>query len=99
MINHKLEELLIDASKLIFSKKGKGIVYDYLQGRNIKPETIKKFQIGEIIDDSNNIKGYFRNKELFPMYKDTLLLRDDNGTIKSMFSGNVLFPVRISQIK
>lgn len=65
----------------------------YLKDRKITQETILKFNIGILENDSSNDSGFFHKHRMFPDLEETLHLRDRNGTILTGFDKRVIFPV------
>jgi DNA primase len=85
------------AEQLADDKKG-GAAREYLAGRKISPEMVKKFQIGLSVDDPNQIQqaGRMAGYSLDRLRQSDLVRSSDHGGYYDTFRHRLMFPIRDS---
>lgn len=94
--NKRMYELNIQAGRFFYTnlKKNKA-PYDYLKGRGISDETIKKFGLGFALNDWHGTRNYlkrigFKEEEILELGITT---KNDKGNIYDRFRNRIIFPV------
>ncbi len=92
----RMYDMNIQAGRFFYTnlKKNK-VPYDYLKGRGISDDTIKKFGLGFALDDWHGTRNYlkrigFNEDEILEL---GLTTKNDKGNIYDRFRNRIIFPV------
>jgi len=83
-------EYLLNKTK--FGEKGMA----YLKNRDIKPATIKKFQLGYAPSSWDSLRLFLKKKkfEEKEVYENGLLVKSERGSYYDRFRGRLMFPIK-----
>jgi len=86
-------EYLLNKTK--FGEKGMA----YLKNRDIKPATIKKFQLGYAPSSWDSLRLFLKKKkfEEKEVYENGLLVKSERGSYYDRFRGRLMFPIKDSR--
>lgn len=90
---------IIDTSKRFYCGclkiKGGLKAYEYLRGRGLTDETIRKFELGFAPDSWNLLSDYLKKKgfEEKDIFMTGMTVKNERGKIYDRFRGRIMFPI------